>query len=287
VLLGLEYAHAKGIIHRDIKPANTLIATDGTAKIADFGIARPQDSSMTKAGSLMGTPNYMSPEQVIGKELTPKADLFSLGVMLYELLTGKKPFVASDLTAILNNILSQPVPRIAGPVGDFVADLLSKSPDERPSASEALARLSTLRRPAVATPLQPVAGRRFALRWFVAAFGLFIAALVIALVVIGRPSTTTNTSAEQIRELDAKRRALAEARALYDQGRYAESAQRYEQFLKKYPHSTVAQEGRDRAKEAGDRANLSQKHRRRSKRDDEDISPREMLNRIKKAIRGK
>src|SRR5712692_4198108 len=66
VLRGLEYAHAKGIVHRDIKPANILIATDGTAKIADFGIARPQGSSMTRAGSLMGTPNYMSPEQVIG-----------------------------------------------------------------------------------------------------------------------------------------------------------------------------------------------------------------------------
>src|SRR2546428_6215976 len=63
VLRGLEYANAKGIIHRDIKPANILIATDGTAKIADFGIARPLDSSMTRAGSLMGTPNYMSPEQ--------------------------------------------------------------------------------------------------------------------------------------------------------------------------------------------------------------------------------
>ncbi len=285
VLRGLEYAHGKGIIHRDIKPANILIATDGTAKIADFGIARPQDSSMTKAGSLMGTPNYMSPEQVNGKELTPKADLFSLGVMLYELLTGKKPFAASDLTGILNNILTQPAPRIAGSVGDFVAELLAKTPGERPSASEALARLSTLRAPAVAEPVTTAVTRqRLGARWLAAAFGSV--ALVIMLIVIGRPNAPTTSSAEQIRELDSKRRALAEAHSLYDQGRYAESRQRYEQYLKKYPYSTVAQEGRDRAKEAIDRANVPEKQRRRSKRG-EDISPREMLNRIKKAIRGK
>ena len=109
---------------------------------------------------------------------------------------------------------------------------------------------------------------------------------MVVVIVAWPRTTTTSSSAVQIRELDAKRRALAEAQSLYDQKRYSESAQRYEQYLKNYPYSTVAQRGRDRAKEALARANVPQKHPRRS-RHDEDISPREMLNRIKKAIRGK
>jgi serine/threonine protein kinase len=276
VLRGLEYAHAKGIIHRDIKPANILIAADGTAKIADFGIARPLESSMTRAGSLMGTPNYMSPEQASGRELTPKADLFSLGVMLYELLSGTKPFMADNLANILNNIINQTVPPLPGPAGEFVARLIAKSPDDRPSASEALAQLPG------APPITPTRRSRGGLAgWITAGLG---GVLLVLLMVLPRSSPSVDLRAVQ--ELNAKRRALAAAQVFYDQGKYAESLERYEAYLRKYPYSTVAQDGRDRARQALNRPSTPPKRRRPSRRD-EDISPRELLNRFKKVIRGK
>ena len=113
ILRGLAYAHAKGIVHRDVKPANILIGDDGVAKIADFGIARPQQSSMTVAGALMGTPNYMPPEQVKGIPATPRSDLFSLGVLLFEMVAGAKPFIATELAALLEKIVRTPTPSAA------------------------------------------------------------------------------------------------------------------------------------------------------------------------------
>ncbi|MDQ6799229.1 MAG: protein kinase [Acidobacteriota bacterium] len=284
VLRGLEYAHGKGIIHRDIKPANILISIDGVSKIADFGIARPLESSMTRAGSLMGTPNYMSPEQVLGDEMTPKADLFSVGVMLHELLTGNKPFAASDLTTTLNNVVYQPAPPIPGAIGDFVAALLAKTPENRPTASEALACVSSLQ--ATATPPRlSRANDRSRLKWWVMAAVALL--LIAALAIINQPRSPATVAVDPMQPVAAKRRALAEAQSLFDQGRYKESAQAYEAYLKKYPQSTVAQEGRDRARGADLRVSAPAQTRRRRPKRDEDISPREMLKRIKKAIRGK
>jgi serine/threonine-protein kinase len=91
----LDYAHRKGVIHRDIKPSNIVAEPDGQIKITDFGIARIEDSSatlQTQAGAIMGTPAYMSPEQVLGHSVDGRSDLFSLGVILYELSTGRRPF---------------------------------------------------------------------------------------------------------------------------------------------------------------------------------------------------
>jgi serine/threonine protein kinase len=290
VLRGLEHAHNHGIVHRDIKPANVLLSMEGEAKVADFGIARPVNSSMTQIGTLMGTPNYMAPEQVLGHDLTPRADIFSLGVMMFELLTGVKPFAASDLTGTLHNILRQPAPVLSDikpavprPVADLVARMLSKSPEERPTASEALAELNRLRGVTATGVAAAAPGRRSPPPYlYVASAGLALLLVVILAMRPHEPASVT-ISPEQLREFDAKKHALSEAQALFDAGKFQESINKYDEYLKKYPSSVAAKEGRDRAQQALDHA--TQKTRRRHKRD-ENISPAELLRRLKRAIRG-
>ncbi len=107
----LDYAHRKGIVHRDIKPANILIHEGALAKITDFGVAKILSQQMTQSGVMMGTPNYMSPEQVQGHAVDGRADQFSLAVIVYEVLTGEKPFVADHLPSLLYRIVREdPVP---------------------------------------------------------------------------------------------------------------------------------------------------------------------------------
>ncbi len=103
----LSYAHARRVIHRDIKPDNVHILPNGKVKITDFGIARFLDEpSITVDGQIFGTPSYMSPEQIVGKELDQRTDIFSLGVMLYEMITGQKPFTGESIVTITHNILN-------------------------------------------------------------------------------------------------------------------------------------------------------------------------------------
>ncbi|WP_316410445.1 serine/threonine-protein kinase [Mesoterricola sediminis] len=112
---GLEHAHRNGIIHRDIKPANVRVLRDGQrilAKVMDFGIARVEDSSLTATGIVMGTVSYMAPEYIRGGHATAQSDLFAVGVMLYECLTGRKPFAGDNTTTILFKIVSEPPPPI-------------------------------------------------------------------------------------------------------------------------------------------------------------------------------
>jgi predicted Ser/Thr protein kinase len=105
VAAGLDYAHSCKVIHRDIKPANILITADNRAKITDFGIARLDTSNLTQEGQLLGTPNYMSPEQILGRDVDSRADIFSLGVVLYEMVTRHKPFQGDNLTMVSHRIV--------------------------------------------------------------------------------------------------------------------------------------------------------------------------------------
>ncbi|MCP4569807.1 MAG: CHASE2 domain-containing protein [FCB group bacterium] len=103
----LDYAHGKGIVHRDIKPANIMILPDYTVKVMDFGIARIDTSSMTKTGIAMGTPNYIAPELLQGKKVDRRCDIYSLGVVIYELLTGHRPFKGENLTSLIYSIVNE------------------------------------------------------------------------------------------------------------------------------------------------------------------------------------
>jgi serine/threonine-protein kinase len=144
--LALHYAHAQGIIHRDIKPANILFTEEGTPKIADFGIARLNLSDTTLAGHVVGTPAYMSPEQVSGEPIDGRADLFSLGVVLYAMLTGHRPFQGnSALTISFKVVHGDPVPvsaldcALPSDVDYVLTRLLAKNPSDRYSDGEELA----------------------------------------------------------------------------------------------------------------------------------------------------
>ena len=150
VCRGLVHAHAHGIIHRDLKPGNVWLSADGTAQIGDFGLAVAfEQSRLTMQGMLVGTVAYMPPEQALGGEVTPKADLYSLGCMLYELITGRPPFVSDNPTAVISQHINTP-PVAPSWLSDscpesleeVVLRLLAKDPAERPaSAAEVLAAL--------------------------------------------------------------------------------------------------------------------------------------------------
>ena len=141
----LAYAHDNNVIHRDIKPANIMLLEGGKVKVTDFGIARVMSASQTQTGTILGTPSYMSPEQVAGKKVDGRSDLFSLGVVCYELLTGSKPFTGDNIGALMYSIsqadyvpLSQKSKRLPKGVHDVVDRLLAKGVTKRyKSAHEA------------------------------------------------------------------------------------------------------------------------------------------------------
>jgi serine/threonine protein kinase len=147
VCRGLAYAHDHKIVHRDIKPSNVRVLEDGTVKIMDFGIAKLGGTGVTKTGMMVGTVHYMSPEQIRGQTLDGRSDLFSVGVILYELLSGRRPFAGDGVTAVLYKIINEDPPELE--LGDLGAEseglrgtirrTLAKDREERPASAARLA----------------------------------------------------------------------------------------------------------------------------------------------------
>ncbi|HEY8691477.1 MAG TPA: AAA family ATPase, partial [Chloroflexota bacterium] len=141
---GLAVAHEHGVVHRDLKPGNVLLAADGTPKLADFGLAVALDQSrLTQAGMIVGTAAYLAPEQAMGGEVTPRSDLYSLGCLLYELVTGRPPFVGDDSVAIIGQHLhANPIapswsrPDVPKALETLILRLLEKDPSKRSASAQ-------------------------------------------------------------------------------------------------------------------------------------------------------
>jgi serine/threonine protein kinase len=152
VLDALACAHGLGIVHRDVKPANILLLADGRVKMTDFGISRLDSSVLTQTGSVIGTPSYMSPEQCRGDVVDARSDLFSTGIVLYELLSGERPFTGRSLTEVSFRLINEAAPDLGAKCPDLPKPLvavvhraLAKRPEERfSSAAEMAAALRQL-----------------------------------------------------------------------------------------------------------------------------------------------
>ena len=137
ILDALDYSHRQGVIHRDVKPANIFLLDDGSVKVADFGIAHIESSNLTQVGTVLGTPSYMSPEQIMGLPVDGRTDVFSAGVILYQFLTGERPFAGSATTTMQKVLKQDPLPpstlNVQVPPGldAVVGKALAKRPDER------------------------------------------------------------------------------------------------------------------------------------------------------------
>ena len=206
----LSVAHRAGLVHRDIKPGNILLAPDGTVKVTDFGIARVENSELTRAGTSLGTPSYMSPEQCTGRPVDARSDLFSIGIVLYQLLTGEKPFQGNSAHALIHHILhttpERPTalnPALPASVDRLMERALAKNPADRfQSAEEFLQALEA----ALAGHGIPAPGRRRFWRWWAgSAASVYGVCLVLFLLVHPPAPASVNPArmdADQITDAD-------------------------------------------------------------------------------------
>ena len=189
VCAGLEHAHALGLVHRDVKPQNLLLRADGVLKIADFGIARAvEGTQLTEAGTVLGTAVYLSPEQASGEQVSPAADIYSLGAVMYELIAGQPPFsFEQNLPALVLKKRTGGVPSLRASVPDvprrldqIVLSCLSPAPSARPASAALLAQelaafapdAATIQFAAATSPVTRVRSRRRAWPFAAAAAGL-------------------------------------------------------------------------------------------------------------------
>jgi len=147
LLAALEFAHRTGIVHRDVKPQNVMLDRDGNAKVTDFGIARAGDSGMTEAGSILGTAQYLAPEQAKGQRVDERSDLYSVGIVLYEMLTGTVPFKGDSAVTValkhVNEMAAEPaqlVPGMPYALNQIVLKAIAKDPEQRYQTAEQFAR---------------------------------------------------------------------------------------------------------------------------------------------------
>ena len=170
---GLDFAHQHGVVHRDVKPANILLDRNGRPKITDFGVAKLTESGMTHTGTMVGTPWYMSPEQVVGEQVTGAADQFSVAVMTYQLLTRERPFTGERSSTVLYKIVhEEPVrphllnPKLMDQLDDVLMRAFSKNPAERfPTCNEFATELRAALGVAAARSNKTMSGATPATEW--------------------------------------------------------------------------------------------------------------------------
>lgn len=185
VALTLDYAHRQGIVHRDIKPSNIIFTEEHQVKLTDFGIARIEDTSaghQTQAGEILGTPVYMAPEQVMGQTVDGRSDLFSLGVILYEMVVGRRPFAGNNIAAIFRAITHDnpepPVnadPFIPRNLSDVILKSLAKQPEARFQTGREMAEtLANIAADVASKPEKEAAGKPPAKKLVMAALGVLL-----------------------------------------------------------------------------------------------------------------
>lgn len=284
LLQGLAYAHERGVIHRDVKPANVLISTDGTAKLTDFGIATSMTrvvSELTGRDQILGTPHYMSPEAVMGRPLDSRSDLYSLGVVAWEMLAARKPLDGESVSEVLYKVVNEPAAPLQSVAPDapqwyaaFVDRLLEKDPRNRflsaATASREWRRLAddyvkSRHEPkpkVLAASITPTTSlRRPKLRWLTRRIPTATGVAIVATVAFAA-TTAIVLIQQQIHEapeavvqpdrarFEQRKQLFTEAAALAEAGAWKQARERYELLLADQPGSAAAREGLARVEQA-------------------------------------